>query len=117
MAGRDAVTPAIQAKADSLTANAKTDTEKVCLLYDYVSTHDHYIGIDFGVGRYQPHMAAEVLTNQYDDCKDKHTVLAALLHAEGFKVAAGLIGGIYCANGGPAAQQNGDTCKAGYRAI
>jgi tetratricopeptide (TPR) repeat protein len=92
IAGRDAVTPAIQAKADSLTANAKTDTDKVRLLYDYVSTHNHYIGIDLGIGRYQPHTAAEVLTNQYGDCKDKHTLLAALLHAEGFKVAAVLIG-------------------------
>jgi hypothetical protein len=51
--GRDAVTPAIQAKADELTAGAKTDTEKVEAIYNYVSTHNHYIGIDFGIGRYQ----------------------------------------------------------------
>jgi tetratricopeptide (TPR) repeat protein len=92
IAGRDAVTPAVQAKADELTANAKTDTEKVRALYEYVSTHNHYIGIDFGIGRYQPHLAAEVLTNQYGDCKDKHTLLAALLRAKGFQVSAVLIG-------------------------
>jgi tetratricopeptide (TPR) repeat protein len=92
IAGRDAVTPALQAKADELTANAKTDTEKVRALYEYVSTHNHYIGIDFGIGRYQPHTAAEVMTNQYGDCKDKHTLLAALLRAKGFQVSAVLIG-------------------------
>ncbi len=92
IAGRDAVTPAVQAKADELTANAKTDTEKVRALYEYVSTHNHYIGIDFGIGRYQPHSAVEVMTNQYGDCKDKHTLLAALLHAKGFQVSAVLIG-------------------------
>jgi transglutaminase-like putative cysteine protease len=90
--GRDAVTPAIKAKADELTANAKTDADKVRALYNYVSTHNHYIGIDFGIGRYQPHLAAEVLTNQYGDCKDKHTLLAALLHAENIPVSAVLIG-------------------------
>ena len=90
--GRDAVTPAIQAKADELTASAKTDTEKVQALYNYVSTHNHYIGIDFGIGRYQPHLASEVMTNQYGDCKDKHTLLAALLRAKGFQVSAVLIG-------------------------
>lgn len=92
IAGRDAVTPAIQARADELTTNAKTDTDKVRALYEYVSTHNHYIGIDFGVGRYQPHYAAEIMTNQYGDCKDKHTLLAALLRAKGFKVSAVLIG-------------------------
>jgi tetratricopeptide (TPR) repeat protein/transglutaminase-like putative cysteine protease len=92
IAGRDAVTPAIKAKADELTVNAKTDTDKVRALYEYVSTHNHYIGIDFGIGRYQPHSAAEVMTNQYGDCKDKHTLLSALLQAEGFQVSAVLIG-------------------------
>jgi tetratricopeptide (TPR) repeat protein len=91
IAGRDAVTPAIKAKADELTASAKTDTEKVRALYEYVSTHNHYIGIDFGIGRYQPHAASEVMTNQYGDCKDKHTLLAALLRAEGFTVSPALI--------------------------
>ena len=45
----------------------------------------HYVGVAFGVGRYQPHAASEVLTNQYGDCKDKHTLLASLLAAAGIK--------------------------------
>ena len=44
------------------------------------------------MGRCQPHMAMEVLTNQYGDCKDKHTLLAALLRAKGFQPSAVLIG-------------------------
>jgi tetratricopeptide (TPR) repeat protein len=92
IAGRDAVTPALQAKADEVTAGAKTGTDKVRRLYEYVSQHNHYIAVDFGVGRYQPHTAMEVLTNQYGDCKDKHTLLAALLRAKGFQPSAVLIG-------------------------
>jgi tetratricopeptide (TPR) repeat protein len=32
------------------------------------------------------------MANQYGDCKDKHTLLAALLHAKGFQVSAVMIG-------------------------
>jgi len=92
IAGRDAVTPGLQAKANELTAGAKTKADEVRLLYEYVSQHNHYIAVDLGVGRSQPHMAAEVLANQYGDCKDKHTLLAALLRAKGFQPAAVLIG-------------------------
>ena len=53
---------------------------------------NRYVGIDFGIGRYQPHSAAEVLANQYGDCKDKDTLLEALLQAKGFSTAPALIG-------------------------
>ena len=77
------VTPAIQAKAAELTKGLKTDDEKVHALYNFVSLKYHYIGLDFGIGRYQPHAADDVLENGYGDCKDKHTLLASLLKAAG----------------------------------
>ena len=84
-------TPEIQAEAALLTKDAPDDTAKLQAIYKYVSTEFHYIGIAFGVGRYQPHSASEVLSNQYGDCKDKHTLLASLLGAAGFKVYPALI--------------------------
>ncbi len=83
--------PEITAKAAELTKNAATPEAKIRALYAYVSTQFHYIGIDFGIGRYQPHSAAEVLANQYGDCKDKHTLLAALLTAVGIPAYPALI--------------------------
>jgi hypothetical protein len=47
--------------------------------------HIHYVGLDFGIGRYQPHQADDVLSNEYGDCKDKHTLLATLLKASGIE--------------------------------
>ncbi|MGA7221527.1 MAG: DUF3857 domain-containing protein [Candidatus Acidiferrales bacterium] len=82
VAPRAAVTPEIQTRADELTRGAKTDAEKIQLLYNFVSTKFRYIGIGLGIGRYQPHAAADVLNNDYGDCKDKHTLFAALLAAE-----------------------------------
>ncbi len=83
---------ALRAKAAALTAGAATDDEKITRLYSFVSMQIRYIGVDFGVGRYQPHAAAEVLSNGYGDCKDKHTLLAALLAAAGFHADPVLIG-------------------------
>jgi tetratricopeptide (TPR) repeat protein/transglutaminase-like putative cysteine protease len=84
-------TPQIRTKADELTRNAKTDSEKIQAIYDYVSTKFRYIGISLGIGRYQPHTAEDVLTNDYGDCKDKHTLFAALLAAENIKAYPALI--------------------------
>ena len=81
----------IRAKAAQLTAGKTTDLEKIEALYDYVAQNFRYISLSFGLGRYQPHAAADVLHNQYGDCKDKHTLLAALLEAEGFSVSSVLI--------------------------
>jgi transglutaminase-like putative cysteine protease/tetratricopeptide (TPR) repeat protein len=83
---------AIRKQADDLTKDAKTPEDQVQALYNYVSSHIRYVGIDFGIGRYQPHTAAEVLADQYGDCKDKDTLLEALLRAKGFSTAPALIG-------------------------
>ncbi len=82
VAPRAAVTPEIQTKADELARGAKTDQDKIQILYNFVSTKYRYIGVSLGIGRYQPHAAADVLSNDYGDCKDKHTLFAALLAAE-----------------------------------
>jgi len=94
-ADRIAPDEAIKAKVAELTAGKTTDMDKARAVYDYVSEHIHYIGIDFGVGRYQPHTAAEVYANQYGDCKDKHTLLASMLsvlniHAEPVLIGVGI---------------------------
>ncbi len=83
---------AIRAQANTITQDAKTPEEQVKAIYAFVSTHIHYIGVDFGIGRFEPHPAAQVLANQYGDCKDKDTLLEALLHAKGFTTAPAIVG-------------------------
>lgn len=82
----------VKAKVAEVTAGKTTDEDRVRAVYGYVSSQIRYIGVAFGVGRYQPHQAADVLANQYGDCKDKHTLLAAMLRALGLKPDAVLIG-------------------------
>lgn len=73
--------PEVKVKAQEVTKGLSDDDARLRAIYNYVSLRYRYIGIAFGMGRYQPHSAAEILGNQYGDCKDKHTLLAALLSA------------------------------------
>jgi tetratricopeptide (TPR) repeat protein len=90
-APRAVPTPEIRAQAEALTKGLSTDEEKINAIYDYVSLNFRYVGIAFGIGRYQPHAAADVLGNAYGDCKDKETLLASLLAAVGLKAFPALI--------------------------
>lgn len=90
---RDRVQPsaAVRAKAAELTKGLNDDDAKLRAIYNFVSLQYRYIGIAFGVGRYQPHAADDILTNNYGDCKDKHTLLASLLQASGITIFPALI--------------------------
>ncbi len=88
---RRAPTPEVRAKAQELTKGLNTDLEKTEALYDFVAKNFRYVSLSLGVGRYQPHAASDVLHDQYGDCKDKHTLLASLLEAEGLHADSVLI--------------------------
>jgi len=80
---RMTIDDSVHKKADELTKGAKTPEEKARRLYDFVALDIRYVSISLGVGRYQPHASSEVMASGYGDCKDKHTLLAAMLKAEG----------------------------------
>ncbi len=44
-----------------------------------------YVGIEIGIGGYIPHPAEEVFRNRYGDCKDKVTLMIAMLDAVGVR--------------------------------
>lgn len=72
---------AVANKARELTANAKTEFEKIRAIGTYVQNLQ-YISIDIGVGRgngYRPRPSTLVLQRGYGDCKDKANLMRALL--------------------------------------
>ena len=81
----------VQAKADELTKGMTDPAAKLEAIYTFVSQKYRYIGIDFGIGRYRPHAADDILSNNFGDCKDKHTLLASLLQAAGITAYPALI--------------------------
>ncbi|HEU4598075.1 MAG TPA: tetratricopeptide repeat protein, partial [Pyrinomonadaceae bacterium] len=81
----------IRAKVAELVRGREGERAKVEALYEYVAKNFRYVSLSLGRGRYQPHAAADVLANQYGDCKDKHTLLAAMLRAAGLRAYPALI--------------------------
>jgi len=73
-------TPEISAKAKELTQNVTNDEERVLALYNYV-TGLRYVAVPLGVNSLRPHAAANVLRNQFGDCKDKANLFNALLQS------------------------------------
>src|SRR5687767_15068459 len=82
---KDRVVPdeKIKIKAEEIIKGRTTEKEKITALYEYVAKNFRYVSLSLGQGRYQPHAATEVMSNQYGDCKDKHTLLASMLAATG----------------------------------
>lgn len=82
----------VRKKAAELTRGVTTVQEKARRLYDFVAKDIRYVSLSFGIGRFQPHAAPEILQGSYGDCKDKHTLLAALLQTVGVQSYPVLIG-------------------------
>lgn len=75
----------IKVKAEEVIQGLQSEKDKVRALYEYVSKNFRYVSLSLGQGRYQPHPATDVMVNQYGDCKDKHTLLAAMLASTGMR--------------------------------
>ncbi len=75
------VDDALAGKAKELTANARTEFERIKAISRYVQ-QIQYISIQIGTGRgggYRPHLATDVFAKSYGDCKDKANVMRAML--------------------------------------
>ena len=81
--GRRDASPAIKQKVLELTAGEATLLGKMRSLAKFVQHDIRYVAIELGIGGFQPHPAAEVFDHRYGDCKDKATLLAAMLHEIG----------------------------------
>ncbi len=76
---------AIEERARELTSAATSEIERVQAIGRFVQDV-RYISIQTGVGRgggYRPHAASEVFAKLYGDCKDKVTLMRAMLTAVG----------------------------------
>ena len=75
--------PAIKQKVTELSAPEATPLEKMQALAAFVQSDIRYVAIELGIGGFQPHAASDVLTQRFGDCKDKATLLNAMLHEVG----------------------------------
>ena len=82
---RYTVDQAIEETVEELTADLLTEDDKIRAIYHFVASQIRYVGIELGQGAYQPTPADQVLSVRYGDCKDKTTLMIAMLNLVGIE--------------------------------
>lgn len=82
---------AVQSLVDGLIAGKTTVADKEAALLNYVDSEVRYTGIEFGGAAILPHDPADTLAKKYGDCKDKATLLVAMLRAAGIPAYVALL--------------------------
>lgn len=75
----------IAAASRSLTSANADFMQRIQKVAGYMQQRIRYVGIEIGIGGLVPHSAEDVFRNQYGDCKDKATLLIAMLDAVGVR--------------------------------
>lgn len=81
--GRRQVSPQIKKQVDAITAASPATLDKMKALAQFMQRDIRYVAIKLGIGGVQPHPASEVLAHRYGDCKDKATLMSAMLQEIG----------------------------------
>lgn len=81
--GRYTATPEISSKVQELTAGKPDFGAKLQALTSFLQSEIRYVEISIGIGGQQPHLASDVFRYRYGDCKDKVTLLKAMLEQAG----------------------------------
>lgn len=85
IAGTREPSSALQQKVQELAPASLPLLERIRTLA-YFAQHDiRYAAIEIGIGGYRPHPAADTFAHRYGDCKDKATLLSAMLAQIGVK--------------------------------
>jgi transglutaminase-like putative cysteine protease len=77
--GRREASGEIKQKVVELTASVPALLGKMQALANFVQNDIRYVAIELGIGGQQPHPATETFNHRYGDCKDKVTLLSAML--------------------------------------
>ncbi len=78
--GRRDATPDMKQKVGALTSSMPDTVDKMQALAQFLQHDIRYVGIELGIGGFQPHTAPDVFTHHYGDCKDKATLMSSMLH-------------------------------------
>ncbi|MFV0327896.1 MAG: DUF3857 domain-containing protein, partial [Bacteroides xylanisolvens] len=79
--GRDALPLDFTNKLKELVKDAKTDKEKVGVLYKYLQDNFRYVSIQLGIGGFQPFEAQSTLKSRFGDCKGLTYFMKSMLRA------------------------------------
>jgi Domain of Unknown Function with PDB structure (DUF3857) len=81
----DVLPPATKTMVQNLIKDAKTDKEKMQILYSHLQQNTRYVSVQLGIGGFKPILAEKVAQVNYGDCKALSNYMKALLKEAGIK--------------------------------
>ena len=91
--GRGQLPEEARRRVHALVDGLGDDREKIRVLYSFLQQNTHYVGIELGIGGWQPYDAAYVYSKKYGDCKALSNYMVALLKEAGIHAYPVLIRG------------------------
>ena len=81
----EAPNPEMVALVTKITADKKTDLEKVKAIYYWTQQNIKYIAFEYALGGFVPRESNDVFRKKYGDCKDNSSILYSMLEIAGVK--------------------------------
>lgn len=70
---------------------AGDELEKIRAIHELVLKQTHYVALEFGIYGYQPYPVAQTFARRFGDCKDKASLMIALLREAGIDAEFALV--------------------------
>ena len=74
-----------------VTNGLHTDKEKISAIQEFVLRSTHYVALEFGIYSYKPYPVSQIYARRFGDCKDKASLMIALLRAAGIEAEIALV--------------------------
>ncbi|MBI5498032.1 MAG: DUF3857 domain-containing protein [Deltaproteobacteria bacterium] len=90
---KDALVPddAVRRATDELLPGAVDDDEKIRRIHRFVLARTRYVGIELGIHGWKPYRVGQVLARGYGDCKDKASLMVAMMKHAGVDARLALV--------------------------
>ncbi len=82
---------ALRAALDKIIQGQPTEVDKIRAIHQFVIENTHYVGLEFGVYSYKPYPVSQVYARRFGDCKDKASLMIALMRAAGIDADFALV--------------------------
>jgi transglutaminase-like putative cysteine protease len=69
----------------------RTELEKISAVHEFVLRNTHYVAMEFGIYSYKPYPVTQVYSRRFGDCKDKASLMIALLRQAGIEADIALV--------------------------
>ncbi len=86
-----ALDSSLQGELQHVIKDAKNDRAKIAAIQEFVLRSTHYVALEFGIYSYKPYPVSQIYARRFGDCKDKASLMIALLRAAGVEAEIALV--------------------------